>query len=409
MHTHSSIRGACLAGALAAAAACGGDPSPTAAVTVDTLANGAVRTVSHAPTAPGSVTLERLLDIQPPEDDSTELINPRGLAVADDGSLLVSESGAGHIKVFGPDGSFRRIIGRRGQGPNEYQVPYLALRGDTLLVQDPDLARLSRVLWRTGEYLGSVHTGCCYWSPFDVDRSGRAWVYNVLQAPDTTFRQRQGFFRVGAAGDQVDTVFAYERRDLPEPPFWLLKMGPAEMMMAVPLQPRVYFEVDPSGALLTGWSGEYSIRETSDGRDTLSLFGRDWTPIPVTAAEKQRLVDARIAAQLSDGSGGRRGPDEATYRKAFDPSLIPDRQPAFTDLSVDRSGRRWLQVPTRDSSRVQFDVFSRDGRWMDSVTVAAGDWAGEDVWAAWGLDRVAVRLVDADGRPLVRVFAIRQR
>lgn len=407
MRTPINTLATCLFVAAVASQACGGERGSASAVTVDTLANGAVRSISHVATAPGTLALERLLDIQPPADDSTELINPRSIAVAHDGSVLVSESGAGHIKVFAADGSFRRSIGRRGQGPNEYEVAYLAVVGDTLLIQDPNLTRLSRVAWRSGEYLGSVHTGCCYWSPFGVDGAGRAWVYNILQAPDSTLGRGQGYFRVGASGAAIDTVFAYERRGLPEAPYWVLKMGRAEMQLAVPLQPRVHFEVDPTGTLLTGWSGEYSIRETSDGRDTVSLFGRDWAPTPVTRDDKQRLVDARIAAQLSEGAG--QGPDEATYRNAFDPSLIPDRQPAYTALSVDGTGRRWLQVSTGDTTQVRFDVFSRDGRWLDSVSLPADAWPREDAWAAWGLDRVAVRLEDAEGRPLIRVFAIRSR
>ncbi|MBX3173212.1 MAG: hypothetical protein KF709_02305 [Gemmatimonadaceae bacterium] len=393
---------------LMVAAACGGRDATVAAVTVDTLANGAVRTMSSAPTAPGSVTLEHLLDIQPPVDDSTELMNPRGLAVADDGSVLVSESGAGHIKVFGPTGGFQRSIGRRGQGPNEYEVAFIAVRGDTLLVQDPEVARLSRVLWRSGSYLNSVRTGCCYWSSFGVDAEGRAWVRSISQAPDTTFRHRQGFFRVGVTRDVIDTVFAYERKDLPEQPYWEIRSGSdLQMMMVIPLQPRAYYEVDPTGTLLTGWSGEYSLRETTDGRDTVAIFGRSYTPVPVASNEKQRIVEDRIARQLANGRQG--GPDEATYRKAFDASLIPDQQPAYTNVAVDKMGRRWLQVPTADTSVVQFDVFSRDGRWQDTVRLSRRDWPNEGVWAAWGRDRVAVRLEDEDGRPLIRVFAIRQR
>jgi len=377
------------------------------AVAVDTLANGAVRTISSAPTAPGSIALERLFDLQPPVDDSAELMDPRSVALADDGSVLVSESGAGHIKVFGPTGEFQRAIGRRGQGPNEYEVAFITVRGDTLLVQDPQVARLSRVLWRTGEFLNSLRTGCCYWAAINADDSGRVWVRTTGTAPDTTFRYRQGFFRVSVSGASLDTFFVYLPRDLPELPYWTLRGDRFEMSMSVPLQPQPYYTVEPSGHVLTGWSAEYRIRETRDGRDTVSIFGRESSPLSVPAAEKQRLVDERIAQQLENPGPG--GPDAAAYRKAFDVTLIPDQRPAYLDLAVDRLGRRWLQVPTDDSTRVRFDVFSHDGRWVDTVGVAAADWPREGIWASWGRDRVAVRLEDEDGRPLIRVFAIRQR
>lgn len=392
--------------ALALTISCGGEAPAVTTVQVDTLPGGIVRTSSSGPSEPGSLALVAMLDIQPEADSPAELLNPQSLAVADDGSVLVSESGQGQIKVFGPDGMLARSIGRRGSGPNEYEVAYLAVHGDTLLVQDPNNARFSRVLWRTGEFLGQVVSVCCYWTKIDVDAAGYAWVHSIAPAPDTTFRDAQGFVRIPASAGPVDTLWAYERKGLPERPFWEIRAGDrAQMSMAIPFQPRAMFVPDPAGRLLTGWTGEYSIRETTDGRDTVALFGRTWTPEPVAASEKQRLVDARVAAQLRG-----RGPvDEATYRKARDPALIPDQRPAYSGLHVDRSGRRWVELDAADSTRMSFDVFSRDGRWLDTVHVPRELWSAEGFRSAWGRDRVVVSQEDADGRPLLRVFRIEKR
>jgi hypothetical protein len=38
--------------------------------------------------------------------------NPRGLAVDAQGLVYVADLDAGHIKVFGPDGKFRALLGR---------------------------------------------------------------------------------------------------------------------------------------------------------------------------------------------------------------------------------------------------------------------------------------------------------
>jgi hypothetical protein len=178
-----------------------------------------------------------------------------------------------------------------------------------------------------------------------------------------------------------------------------------QMSMAIPFQPRAHFTPDPTGRLLTGYSGEYSIRETHDGRDTVAIFGRTWTAEPVSADEKQQLVDARIARQTESP-----GPvDEATYRRAMDPGMIPNQRPAYSLLHVDRSGRRWVELDNADSLRKRFDVFSREGVWLDSVHVARAAWPAESYAVAWGRDRLAIPDEDADGRPLIRVFAIRRR
>jgi hypothetical protein len=399
-----TLRVVAVASALALGA-CGGDAVSETTVAVDTLPGGIVRTMSSAPSAPGTLALVSLLEIQPEADSPAELLDPQSVAIADDGSVIVGES-QGQIKVFDPEGGFQRAFGRRGSGPNEYQAAFITVVGDTLLVQDPSASRFSRVLWRTGDFIDQLVSTCCYWTPLNVDAAGHAWVYSVSRAPDTTFAHSQGFLRIPATAGPVDTVWAYERKGLPKPPFWEIRQGDRmQMAMAIPFQPRALFTPDPAGRLLTGWTGEYSIRESSDGSDTVAIFGRAWTPEPVAAAEKQSLVDARIARQLQG-----RGPiDEATYRRAMDPSLIPDQRPAYSLIHVDRAGRRWIELDAADTTAKHFDVFARDGRWLDTVKVPRNLWPAESYRVAWGRDRLVVAMEDADGLPLLRVFRIEER
>jgi hypothetical protein len=387
-------------------AACGESSARAASVVVDTLPGGIPRTMSSAPTAPGSIQLVELAPIQPAAESPEELLQPTSVAVADDGSVIVADRGSGQIKVFDADGRFVRAFGRKGAGPNEYQVAFLAVRGDTLLVQDPQVSRLTRVLWRSGTLIDQTNSPCCYWVPIDIDADGYAWLRNGSSPDDSTFTHYQGFVRVPVSAGPSDTLMAYERKGLPAQQAWEIRLGDRmQMSMAIPFQPRAHFTPDPTGRLLTGYSGEYSIRETRDGRDTVAIFGRTWTAEPVSADEKQQLVDARIARQTESP-----GPvDEATYRRAMDPGMIPNQRPAYSLLHVDRSGRRWVELDNADSLRKRFDVFSREGVWLDSVHVARAAWPAESYAVAWGRDRLAIPDEDADGRPLIRVFAIRRR
>lgn len=386
-------------------AACAESSDRAAAVVVDTLPGGIPRTMSSAPTAPGTIRLVELAPIQPEAESAEELLQPTSVAVADDGSVIVADRGSGQIKVFDADGRFVRAFGRKGSGPNEYQVAFLAVRGDTLLVQDPQVSRLTRVLWRSGSLIDQVNSPCCYWMPINVDADGYAWLPSGGRPDDSTFTHFQGFVRVPTTAGPTDTVWAYERPGLPEQRYWEIRAGDRMMMsMTIPFQPRAVFTTDPTGHLLTGYTAEYSIRESRDGRDTVAVFGRTWRPEAVAEGEKQQLVDARIARQTASP-----GPvDEATYRRAMDPGLIPDQRPAYSLIHVDRSGRRWVELDNADSLRKRFDVFSREGVWLDSVYVARADWPEESYAVAWGRDRLAIPDEDADGRPLIRVFAIRR-
>ena len=158
---------------------------------------------------------------------------------------------------------------------------------------------------------------------------------------------------------------------------------------------------------MTGFSSEYLLRRTGTGRDTTALFGREWSPSPVSPAEKSRIVEQRIAEVRADNFGDIA---ESTIRASFDPSYIPDSRPAFEGLWVDAAGRTWVRLVNSDTASVLFDLFDADGRWLDVLSVPARDWP-QSTWSpvALGRNEVAVPLEGDDGRPLVRVFRLERR
>jgi len=51
------------------------------------------------------------------------LLEPAVVDADEAGKVYVLDRKAGQIKVFDPQGNFLRAIGRRGQGPGEFQEP----------------------------------------------------------------------------------------------------------------------------------------------------------------------------------------------------------------------------------------------------------------------------------------------
>jgi hypothetical protein len=386
-------------------AACGDGGGATASlVVVDTLPNGAVRTISSAPTEAGQWRLTLLHTVQPAEGDSGELQQPQDLALTADGTLLVSESGDAHVKVFDATGRYRRRIGRNGEGPGEFRVAFLAARGDTVLVQDPQVARASTFRISDGAFLGSRPTTCCYWQSLGTDGAGRAILPANHSPDDSATRSATAWVRIGFGGTGADTVFVWQGRRRSSEEYWEIGDGKTlQMRMPVPYAPREVETTDARGGWVTAWTGEYLLRATSTGDDTIALFGRPFTPPPVSAREKSRLVELRVADMSDDG----RVPD-AMLRAGMAADKIPDRRPAFESLVSDAAGRTWVPRLLDDSaSVVEFDLFGADRRWLDVVRLPKSAWAeGAFAPTAWGEDRVAVAVEDADGRPAVRVYGI---
>jgi 6-bladed beta-propeller len=385
------------------AAACASDTPRLATARVDTLPGGITRTISDAPTGwNDSLTAWRLVlehEIQPLEGEEGELFDPLDLAMNEAGTVYVKDQKPSVIKVFDPGGRYLRSIGREGDGPGEFRTAFLAVRGDTLLTQDPQNSRVTAFNGETGAVIATWRSTCCYWYPVGLDGEGRLIVH-AMGNPDSTEAPAQAIVRSSLDGSSIDTLWATERPRGTEKA-WIIGDGKTmQMMMAVPFQPRDQHAPDPAGVLLTGWNGEYLIRTSRNGRDTTGLFGRAWTPEPVTDADRKALVEEQIRNQ--EGSGN----SEEVLRAAMKPEYIPDVRTSWNSLEADAAGNRWIRLETKDTLRVHYDVFDPAGRWLGPVSVPASLWSSSYSRPAWGRDRVAVLGEDDDARPLVRVFRI---
>lgn len=342
-------------------------------------------------------------DVRPGAGEAGELIRPTDVALADNGMLAVVDRDPLVINLYGPDGRFRRSIGREGSGPGEYQAALVALRGDTLVVQDPRLGRASSFDIRTGELIAERSTSCCIFSQVWIDDSGRT-VVQWVAPPDSTAPSQAGFVRFALAGTDAESLVVFGAGKVSDDAYWDLRVGGAAMRLMAPNQPLTFFEYRRTGLFLTGWSGAYSLRLTRDGRDTVLLFGRPWAPAPVTAAQKEALVEQSVARVQA---GLRGAPDASVIREALDPRRIPDHHPAFQRIASDGAGRVWVRTGTREGAVVDLDVFDANGRWLDRFYVEEPSWAVQPYAEfAFSTSHLVLILEAADGLPVIRKYRI---
>lgn len=372
-------------------------------VTVDTLPGGIPVTMTSAPIDSGRWALVHERDVMPDPGSSGELIHPQDLALADDGTLYVVEQDPATIRVYGPSGQYLRSIGRSGSGPGEFQVGFIAVSGNRLFLQDPVASRGTVWDLTTDSVLSIRPTGCCFWVKVFTDGSGRA-VITMLTQDDPTAGPGQRFIRVPIDGGVGDTVFVARDPAAADELRWAIsEEGRMLMGVTVPLAPRPYETVDPTGSFVTGWSASYRIRRSRDGLDTTAIFGRPVSPTPVADAERSTLVDDRVAQMLGNGMEF----DEPTLRRAFDPGMIPAQRPAFDRLHVDGAGRTWVRLSSSDTLQVHLDLFDPQGRWLDQLTVAHRPWATSSfVPLSFSRDHLAVLGEDDEGLPVISIFRI---
>lgn len=383
--------------------ACGGDSGDGPLILRDTLPGGIPRVLSQVPVDAGRWMLAHERSIQPSVGEPGELIEPQDLALAADGTLYVADTKPARILVFDQNGAFQRTLGREGSGPGEFRSAWVAVRGDTLVVQDPGQSRGTIFNTRDGSVLSIRTTTCCWWFPIGIDGKSRA-VARMLLPPDSIFGPRQGYLRFSLDGARIDTAWLPEPREPSGLKQWSLGEG---FLRPVPLRPRGVHAIDPTGGFITGWSNRYQLVVTESGRDTVMVFGRAHTPVAVRAAEKSAIVN-EIIARMDFAT---LGIDETVVRQAYDPSAIPDQRPAFEAVWVDGAGRRWVRLSSADTGRVVFDLFDPEGVWLDQLSLPRMDWPVDWPTEGWrpvsfASDRVAVLVESVDGRPIVRIYRI---
>ena len=68
-----------------------------------------------------AIELVRTIGNVDTDDENLAFDSPLDMAVDPTGNTFILDSGNKRIQVFGPDGQYLRTIGRRGQGPGEFE------------------------------------------------------------------------------------------------------------------------------------------------------------------------------------------------------------------------------------------------------------------------------------------------
>jgi hypothetical protein len=257
------------------------------------------------------------------------------------GRIYVLDRQAQDVRVFAPDGSHVRTIGRPGSGPGEFNgVTGIALDPrQRLWVFNQNNLRYS-VFDTTGTLLGEpprrfTDVGAAEWiSVFEPEGDMR----EVFYYPDPTVGIKGALIRYDTA-----TGMALDTSPVPSAPHGT-PFGWAHRTLT------------PHGWWV-GVADEYRLWQTTYGGDTLRIVTRSYTPRELSA--EQRDSAERHAADLRRRLVG--GSLELETRM----------QPLFRGIVVDDRNYVWvIMVEPADVEGTTLDVFDPDGRYLGAVTAS---------------------------------------
>jgi hypothetical protein len=324
----------------------------------------------------------------------------RAFDVDDAGRMFVYDSHGPVIRVYGPDGSWIRDIGREGEGPGEYKQPDsgLAILPDgRVAIRDPGTGRIT-LYSADGDYDGFVRIAGSFntSNPMIADTSGTLATPIVTNLGTSVFEWKSGHARYYADGT-VDTIstpdLGYEEAQISA------EREGSSSINSVPFSPGQINAYSPFGYYVVGVNEDYSFDLVRP--EGVLRISKIYESVPVdpgeAAAERKAATDN---FQQSYPGWKWNGPP------------IPDVKPAYNQFYPADDGRIWVRIPApseryMDAAEqkaeeerlgravnpfrepVLFDVFESTGEYLGRVSAPDGFAArwpppvfrGDTVWA----------------------------
>ncbi len=328
------------------------------------------------------------------EESPVGYANLRGIThtqLLPSGELVVADGEGPQILIFGPDGGFRRSVGRRGDGPGEFRSPYFAYghRGDSLIVFN--LYRSALVYDGAGRFGRSFVPGGVEGETQGVPKGAFGdgtllfMQYQFGQQPPPGLRRSEvELVRVDLAGGLVQRFGMYAEQTINSGTSQRYLYGPWAHMTAGP------------DALWYSPGDRIDVQKLDLADSSLRFIRLPLPPRPVTAAD----VNAEKEAFLERFRGR---PEAAAIERMYDDAITAPVFPAHGELRVDDTNHLWVAEFRLWVAQAEtpWHVFDPEGHYLGQVLMPGGFYVHQIVG-----DRVVGRHTDAEGLETARVYRI---
>lgn len=339
------------------------------------------------------------------EDGPGALVNVFDVEIGPNGEMLAGQPTVATIAVFDADGRYLRSIGRRGQGPGEFQiVGGMGWAGDTLWVVDIGRLHLFDARFEFARTItfptlrpppgvtrimpGPILAdGSMIGIPMMVDSGRAAPVVRVSQSGVITdtlahVAMRDAFTRISVAGAARP---GNVQRPWVDDPLWTTSPdGRAVVVVERPLATRA-------------GDASFTILRIGLNGDTLFRRAVRYAAVERTDAETDAWYAAK-ATQVAHQVSATEAAAERAIRRAVRP---PRHHLPVTRLVVGRDGTIWLRREDTAAEAVDWQVFDATGAPLGRVALPSGyDLRRAQIDRVWGIEK------DALDVPFARVYTI---
>jgi hypothetical protein len=277
------------------------------------------------------------------------------------GNIYVCDFKAGQIFKFDAGGKFLKSIGRPGQGPGEFNMPFnIATTSDRLFVYDMQNNRLC-ALTLDGIFVKSVPLMMSEGRPEGMKSLPNGDILIGWEKVYFGNQEKPQEYSLRVFGPDLTLRKTIYSRDI-----WRNKyahIGGFFTNIIQPFSPLVSWDVSSDGRIIIGYQKAYEIEIHDPVKGKTSSFTHSFEPIKVTDRDKEKFF-GQMTYSSSQGGTEKGAPEPIVKATEF-----PKEKPPFFGLLVDAEGNI-LVYPHRKIREEEgkiFDAFTPAGAFIATV------------------------------------------
>lgn len=316
------------------------------------------------------------------------------------GNIYILDFQDNNIKKFDSAGKFLQVIGRKGQGPGEFNMPVSV-----------DFARDRIVVWDMGNMRICTLTpeGDTVITRDISGLSGRPKRLRALPDGNIVVETEKIYFEDPKRPQDVHLEVLFPdlkpKKVIHSHPVWRNRYIRTEQFgwsnIPQPFSPDVHWDVAKNGKIIIGFSEKYEIGIYNGEGELLGKFMHSCQPVKVTEKEKRKFFDDMV---FSGPSGIKRGaPDFIVKNTEF-----PKFKPSYDELLVDSEGNILVKTFLENEGKAtkSFDAFDRHGKFLGRVEVVRQKVSIFERGTRWHAGSIWIKETDAQGMTKIVKYRI---
>ena len=298
--------------------------------------------------------LEEDLNIGNEEDENYMFYKGGSIDVDSYGNIFVLDTGNYRIQKYDERGNYLRTIGRKGQGPGEFQRPkYIYLDSyDNLYLME---TRKIHIFDKKGNFKNAITLSGYVYFPSEINKDG-----NIITKASSGTREKPttDIVLLDSKGRKLKTIASFPDQKL------VIIRG---RILGNYYYHRLIFCPLSSELGIYGYSSEYRLFVINSSGKIEYIIEKDEPLRPITRKEKNKSIDGYIEIQkrikrLSILSRGE-------VKKGL---IFPKNRPFYTRVLKDDKDRiyvRRFKSPFDKENGNKYDMFSKEGYFLYRVTM----------------------------------------